>query len=698
VSRPEELRIPLGYSFAGMACGIKVKRRDLALLLSHAPASVAGRLTTSLTRAASVRRNALWLPAAEVRAIVVASGNANAMTGPGDDADELSVVEAIAASLDLPSEAVLSAATGVIGVPFPVEKVRLASKRLVELLGTDPVPAAEAILTTDTTTKLASREVFVHGTRVRILGIGKGSGMVHPELATVLGFILTDAAVSPAALDRMLGLAVDDSFQMLSIDGESSTNDQVLAFANGASGADLIDDPDSEAARTLGTALAEVARELARQVARDGEGARKLVTVRVERAGDTSAARSLARAVASSTLVKCALFGADPGYGRVLAALGSQAARERLELDPRRISITMQGTAVFTSGAPTPFEHDALRAKLRHDEVALSIDLDLREGSATAYGCDLSYDYVRINADYAAVLVESPGGPVYRDQRLETKTPELKKEVLVSALRYIERFRGTRAVVRFGPSTLARLDLTTRLAEDVRLLAAVGLRPILVQAGPPSELMVSSLARQGVRAVGLTPADGNLLRRGPARRSNTGSRPPPPPAGDAGFVVDPEIIELLLAKEYVPVVMPEDTSGLADSVAPDDEAQGALGIDVDTVASEIAIACSAHKLIYLVGRAGLVVRAVEGAAGFGESEGDAAKRGEATMLLSEVSAEELAARLEEGSIDPSLVPQARGAVRALAGGVETVHLIDERVPHHVVAELFTETGVGTMVR
>ena len=698
MSRPEELRIPLGYSFAGMACGIKVKRRDLALVLSHAPASVAGRLTTSLTRAASVRRNALRLPAADVRAIVVASGNANAMTGPRDDADELAVVEAIASSLDLPADAVLSAATGVIGVPFPVEKVRLAAKRLVELLGADPLPAAEAIITTDTTTKLASREVFVHGTRVRVLGVGKGSGMVHPELATVLGFLLTDAAVSPAALDRALGLAVDDSFQMLSIDGEASTNDQVLAFANGASGAPLIDDPESEEARALGLALAEVARELARQVARDGEGARKLVSVRVDRAADTGAARSLSRAVASSTLVKCALFGADPGYGRVLAALGSQAAREKLELDPRRISITMQGTAVFTLGAPTPFEHDALRAKLRHDEVTLGIDLGLGEGSATAYGCDLSYDYVRINADYAAVLVESPGGPVYRDQRLETKTPELKKEVLVSALRYIERFRGTRAVVRYGPSTLARLDLTTRLAEDVRLLAAVGLRPILVQAGPASELMVSSLARQGVRAVGLTPADGNLLRRGPSRRSTTGSRPPPPPAGDAGFVVDPEVIELLLAKEYVPVVMPEDTSGLVESGLADDDAEGAatLGVDVDTVAAEIAIACSAHKLIYLVGRAGLVVRAVESAAS--ETGADATQRGEATMLLSEISAEELAARLDEGSIDASLVAQARGAVRALAGGVETVHLIDERVPHHVVAELFTETGVGTMVR
>lgn len=646
-------KVPMGFSFAGMACGIKVKRRDLGLLLSEVPASAAGCFSTSETRAASVRRSASLLPRSGVRAVVVASGNANAMCGPRAAEDDEAVAQAVARAVDVRAEEVLTAATGVIGVPFPAAKVEAAADGLAQALVPDPTGFAEAILTTDTTTKIARREIFVSGKRVRLLGVGKGSGMVHPNMATVLAFIASDARIGPELLSIALRAAVDESFQMLSVDRDTSTNDAVIAMANGLSQASAIESLDSDAGKAFVRALSEICVELARAVARDGEGARRLVTVRLEGASSRDDARALARSVVESNLVKAALFGADPGAGRIVAALGARAAERKIELDPTSIDVTMMGAAVLRGGAPALAAPDALRARLREDEIQIVIRVGSGEHAATAWGCDLSYDYVRINADYATVLADGPSGAVRRDHRLETKTPELKTEVLVSALRFIERFAGTRAVIRYGQVTLGRRDLALRLAEDVRLLSAVGLRPILVQAGA-SELVVTSLARAGVRAVGLSGADGNLFRLD---------------QGSERLSVDPDVVETLLAKGYIPVVVPEITEEL--------EARGPSAPGVDMVAAEIAVACGAKKLIYLAEAPGLTFDG---------------------MLVSEIPGEELANRLEAGAVDERARPLARGAMRALRGGVDSVHFIDERTPHVVVAELFTESGVGTMAR
>jgi acetylglutamate kinase len=646
-------RVPLGFSFSGIAAGIKVRRRDLGLIFSEVPAVAAGCFTTSSARAASVRRAARLLPRAGVRAILVASGNANAACGPQAAGDDEAIAEAVARAIDVPADTVMTAATGVIGVPFPVQKVTGAAEALVASLVPEPGGFAEAILTTDTRTKLARRELFMAGKRVRLLGIAKGSGMVHPRMATVLGFVVTDASIAPAALAEALRTACDESFGMVSIDRATSTNDAVIALANGLSGGRPIDAAASDPGRAFTAALADLCRELARDVARDGEGATRLVTARVRGAAARAVARGLARSVIESNLVKTALFAADPGCGRILAALGAGAAECGVDLALDAVDVAIQGVALVTGGRPEPVDGDALRAKLRSDEVRIDVRVGEGAHEATAWGCDLSYDYVRINADYAAVLVDGPGGAVRRDQRLETKTPELKTEVLVSALRFIERFTGTRAVIRTGRATIERRDLSARLAEDVRLLAAVGLRPILVQAGA-SEALVTALAQAGVRAVGLSGADGHLLTLGDA---------------PDGFTVDPDVVETLLAKGYVPVVVPEITEALeqAPSRAP----------SVDRVAAEISVACSARKLIYLTEAPGLVV------------EG---------MLVSELTAEELRARLASGPLDASARSLAAGSVRALEGGVDSVHWIDERVPHVVVAELFTESGVGTMIR
>lgn len=694
------MKLPTGFTFAGGASGIKVKRPDLALIFSEEPAVAAGCFTRSKSRATCVEWCARHVPRDDARAIVTNSGNANCLTGPGGEEANRRMAEAVAVGLGIDIDSVLTCSTGVIGVQMPVGKIEAAMPELIRQLGRNPMPAAEAILTTDTTTKLSSREIFLGGDRVRVLGIGKGSGMIHPNMATTLAYILTDANVTSEVLDTLLREAVSETFNMLSVDRDTSTNDTVLALANGMADNELVERDDVFERKHLGAAITEVCRELARAVAADGEGARHLLTVHVTRAATRAAARSLAKSVVESTLTKAAFFGTDPNWGRIAAALGSRAFEEGHAFEPDRLTIRLQGVAVFTQGAPAHFDSDGLRARLRSEEVAVSIDLDLGDHEATAWGCDLSYDYVRINADYSAVLVD-PRGVVGRDRRIETKTPDLKAEILLQALRYIERFSGTRAVIKLGSSAMARPELKERFAEDVRLLQAVGLQPILVHGGgaevtrtlaamgTTSELVdglrvtddktlaivemvltghvnkeiVACLARAGARAVGVSGKDGNLLS---ARKRLL------PSERDLGFVgevaaVDPEMLELLLSKGYIPVLSP---LGLGED-------GHTYVIDADAVAAEIALACGAKKLIYLTDAPGILAQG---------------------LLISEVSGEELEARMIDGTVNGPVLQKAASILRALEGGVESVHIIDGRVPHNIVAELFTSHGVGTMVR
>ena len=651
---PNDDRGPIGFSFSGIAAGIKARKRDLGLIFSEERCGCVGLFTQSALRSASVSWCQRILPAAHIRALVVSSGNANTLNGTQGDVAATRMASAVSTRLDIARESTLIATTGVIGTPFPIERVERGAAQLVAELGPSISPLAESILTTDTRTKIVTKEVFLGGTRVRVTGIEKGSGMVHPTLATVLGFVLTDAHVAMPAMGDMFRRAAADTWNALSVDQSTSPNDTALLLANGMAENAPIVDSRSEGAQLFEETLSVVMDRLARDIADDGEGARHLIEVVVSGAATADACRLLARSVVGNSLVKAAIFGADANVGRVLAAVGACAGQAGIVLDERALSVSIQGVACFAQGEPCQFDRDVLRTQLRQRSVLIEVHVGFAPTRGSGYGCDLTYDYVRINADYAAVLAD-PDGPVRRDTRLDTKTPELKTEILVAALRYIERFANTRAVIRYGATTLASSQRAVSFAEDVRLLSAAGLRPILVQEGA-SELVVTALAQAGMRAVGLSGADGGLLAW---------------PSTKGAVVVDPDVVETLLAKGYVPVIVPEFTEEASRIVG----AEGSL--DVDRVAAEVAVACGAKKLLFLGDAAGLVRDGV---------------------LLSELTAEDLATRMDERRVDEAFVPRCNAAREALARGVDSIHFLDERTAHVVVAELFTETGVGTMVR
>ncbi|HET6284750.1 MAG TPA: bifunctional glutamate N-acetyltransferase/amino-acid acetyltransferase ArgJ, partial [Polyangia bacterium] len=393
-------KAPVGFRFGGVRAGIKKgDRPDLAVIVSDTPCTAAGSFTVNKFSAAPVRSAAARLPGTGIRAIIANSGNANALTGPDGERDDHAMAAAAAAALGVPVGAVVTASTGAIGVRLPVDVIKAAMPALVGSLGDDLMPAAEAIRTTDLRSKVALRSIEVGGVSVKLAGIAKGSGMIHPQMATMLSFIVTDAAVSPAMLQSALADAVEQTFNTITVDGDMSTNDCVIGLANGRSGAPVIEAPGPEFDRLRG-ALIEMCGELARAIAADGEGATKLLIVDVAGVSDVATARDLARAVAGGSLVKAGLFGGDPSWGRILAALGARCGGRGFPMDPNAISLDVQGTRVFERGAPRAFDNAALSARMREVEISVGLDLGAGPAKARALGCDLSYDYVKINAEY----------------------------------------------------------------------------------------------------------------------------------------------------------------------------------------------------------------------------------------------------------------------------------------------------------
>ena len=396
-----------GFRAGTAACGIKAftagasaiptdQRDDLCVIYSAHPCDAGGVFTTNKVVSASVAIDKLHLQRNRVQALVVTSGNANACTGAQGFKDALMIAKLSADRLDLDPDQVLVGSTGVIGRYLPMDTIKTGIATATGQLSVEAgEAAARAIMTTDTVPKAATLDVELGGTTVRVGGMCKGSGMIHPNMATMLAYVTTDAAVEPGLMAKLVKPIADRSFNQVTIDGDSSTNDTFLILANGAAGNEPIRAGTPEAEQ-LQAALLKVAQELSRAIAKDGEGATKLITVKVVDALSDPEARLAARAVASSSLVKTAVHGGDPNWGRIVCALGYSGSE--LALDKLHLSIG--GLVVFERGAGVDVDLSQVRRAFEQSEIEIVAKLGLGNGNAESWGCDLSEEYVRINADY----------------------------------------------------------------------------------------------------------------------------------------------------------------------------------------------------------------------------------------------------------------------------------------------------------
>ncbi len=386
--------LPNGFSCSGVNSGVRRYRPDLGIIISEVPSVVAAVFTQNQCKAAPILYCQKLLPADNIKAILTNSGQANAATGVLGEKNNLIMAQATAERLKCSSQQILTASTGPIGVHLETKKIIESLNELIERQGTTAEPFALAILTTDLVPKTVSTQVTLSQGKVQITGICKGSGMIHPNMGTMLGYFLTDAQLTKDQAAQILTYATDRSFNMISVDGDSSTNDCAFLMANGISEVSLKTDQDFKAFQQ---AIEEVAIFLAKSIARDGEGATKLIEVNLSGAPDLALARFAARGLVMSPLVKTAIHGEDPNWGRILARLGAdQVPHACLE----KMSLWLQNILVYENGAPILADLKVIRAQLKSDTVVIKINLKSGDQQATAWGCDLSKKYVEINAEY----------------------------------------------------------------------------------------------------------------------------------------------------------------------------------------------------------------------------------------------------------------------------------------------------------
>ena len=389
---------PKGFKAAGVHAGLKKAKKDMALIVSDVPAVTAAAFTTNKVKAAPVIWDMEIRKGGVAQAVVVNSGNANACTGEQGLKDAEETAGYAASILGIDKSSVYVSSTGVIGVPLDMSRIKSGIDMLVPLLSADGKDAAEAILTTDTFCKEAAAEVVIDGVTITVAGMAKGSGMIHPNMATMLSYITTDAAISQETLQKLLGNTVEDTFNMISVDGDTSTNDSVIVLANGMAGNSEIN--ENHGYEAFEEAFRYVLGELAKDIVKDGEGAGRFIEMTVVNALTKKDARILARSVISSSLVKAAFFGADANWGRILCAMGYSGA----DFDPSLVDLSFSSPAgelsVVHNGEPIAFDEDKAKRILLEKEVRITADCHQGAESATAWGCDLTYDYVKINGDY----------------------------------------------------------------------------------------------------------------------------------------------------------------------------------------------------------------------------------------------------------------------------------------------------------
>jgi glutamate N-acetyltransferase/amino-acid N-acetyltransferase len=386
---------PCGYEAAGVRCGLKRRGRDLALIYTVAPAVAAGLFTTNRVQAAPVLVTKDRIGGERIHGIIVNSGNANACTGRQGYEDAVQMGELTEQALNAPPRSVLVCSTGVIGEPLPMDKLAAGIEKAAAALGPDGGDdAARAIMTTDTRPKSTAVEVELDGRPVRIGGMAKGSGMIAPNMATMLAFLTTDAHLPSGLLQSCLASAVEQSFDRITVDGDTSTNDAVLMLANGQAEAGKI--TVRHGLRRFQAALDRVTSHLARELVRDAEGASKLIEIAVRGAASEEDALRIARTIATSPLVKTAIGGGDPNWGRVLAAAG----RAGVDFDPEAVDLYLGDEQVVERGAVAEYDEGSAAAVVGSSEVRIVLDLNAGEHEAEVLTCDLTASYVRINSQY----------------------------------------------------------------------------------------------------------------------------------------------------------------------------------------------------------------------------------------------------------------------------------------------------------
>ena len=623
------IALPDGFAFAGVHAGIKRSRKDLGMIRCTSPAgaSAAGVFTRNVLRAACVNRCAQLLPAAGVRAVLVNSGNANAMTGEAGIAANRAMAETAAKPLECPAEQVLTCSTGVIGVLLDVEKIATAMPAIGEALGDDPRGFATAILTTDTVTKVAHGQLALPGAArpIRLFGVAKGSGMIHPNMATTLGFVCTDASIEPEVLHALLRETIEPTFNAITVDGDTSTNDTVLALASGASGVAITSDAAKAA---FGAALQAILLALAEQVARDGEGATRLLEVQVSGAPTPALAQAIARGCVRSSLFKCSVFAGEAGgWGRLSAAAG-QAALEAgyFDLDVRELAIDAQRVPLVRNGMTVEaYDYGELSRRLREPTVRWEVRVGSGPASFTALGCDFSYDYVRINADEALQVVINAEGQVGRNVSLASYTPILKHQLLVDGLSYVRRFTGMRILVHLSGSAARKPMLLASVARDLELILDAELRVLVVV--PDLDVLAGLRENFAEGAYRLAEVPLEPVRIG--QRLDRGQacvlvQPRPDPG---------ELVSLAVRLGMSKLLSLADDQGLRDSGG----------------------------------------------------------------LVSELTPEQAIVGLDRGRFSTDADENLALTRHAARQGLAALHLIDGRLPHALVAELFTEQGIGTLI-
>ena len=659
-----------GFEAAGVEAAIKYQnRKDMALIVSKAPCTVAGTFTSNVVKAAPV----LWDKqivehSAFAQAVVVNSGIANACTGKqGLDCCE---AEAKCAGelLGVPTDAVLVASTGVIGMQIPVDKITAGIEKLVAAkadtleAGSD---AAHAIMTTDTISKEIAIETQIGGKTVTLGGMCKGSGMIHPNMCTMLGFVTTDVKISKEMLQKCVSADVVDSFNMISVDGDTSTNDTLLVLANGMAGNEEIT-AEGEDYDNFCKALHEITTFLAKKMAGDGEGATALFETKVINAVSKEDARTLAKSVICSSLTKAAIFGHDANWGRILCALGYSGAK----FDPENVDLYFESKSgkihIFGNGVACDYSEEEATKILSDPEVTALVDMHMGEAE--------------------------------KDMEQVMK----KAEVLIEALPYIQKFNRKIIVVKYGGSAMSNEELQKNVIKDVTLLKLVGFKPIIVHGGGKeisrwvgkvgkeakfvnglrvtdeetmeiaemvlnkvNKSLVTMVEELGVKAVGVSGKDGGLLQV--EKKYSDGQ--------DIGYVgeitgVNPDILFDMLEKDYLPIIAP---IGL-------DKDYHTYNINADDAACAIAKAVHAEKLAFLT-----------------DIEGLYKDINDKSTFISRLTASEAEGLIHDGYIGGGMLPKLNNCTSAIRNGVNRVHILDGRLAHCLLLEIFTNQGIGTAI-